>query len=262
MNRPIGVFDSGIGGLSLLADLMRALPRENFLYLADNASVPYGNRPREEIGALAARCADFLLQRDAKCIVVACNTITGTCVKDLRAKSPVPVFGVEPALKPALERYGSRIGVLATRATLSCPKFRALLARLGEERFRLFPSAELARQIEEHFLDDIEGAVSPCLEDVRHTDLSCLVLGCTHYVLAEDAVARAAGLPTLHGNGGTVRNVCRTLSGMGAPDASAAPERTLRLAVTRPGSLPYYAAVLRRIGLGGALREGEETALH
>ena len=105
MNRPIGVFDSGIGGLSLLADLMRALPRENFLYLADNASVPYGNRPREEIGALAARCADFLLQRDAKCIVVACNTITGTCVKDLRAKSPVPVFGVEPALKPALERY-------------------------------------------------------------------------------------------------------------------------------------------------------------
>lgn len=265
MNRPIGVFDSGIGGLSLLASLMRALPNETYLYLADNASVPYGSRPPEEIAALAGRCADYLLYGGAKCVVIACNTITGNCVETLRKVCPVPVFGVEPALKPARERYGSRIGVLATPATLHCPKFKKLLNRLGEENFTLFPSPDLARAVEENFLNNLAESVAPCLEGIHREDLSCLVLGCTHYVLAEKTIAQLSGLPTLHGNDGTVQNVRRTvqeedaLHGVFSSSARNAP--SLTLAVTRAGSLPYYVNILQRIGLAPALRECSEIIL-
>ena len=253
----IGVFDSGMGGLSLLAELLARLPDRDFVYLADNASVPYGNRSPREIRALAARCADFLIGRNAQGLVVACNTVTGACVRELRETLSLPVAGVEPAIKPAVEAFGDRIGVLATRATLNCPKFRTLLEHLGKERFHLFPSADLAKAVEDSFgTGDPTAAIASCLEPVQKAQLSCLVLGCTHYVLVQKEIENLVGVPTLHGNRGVAEQVARRF---GPPIAG----RTggFDLFVTRPNTLSRYRAAIRALGIEPLLQSAEEVSL-
>ncbi|MDB5958506.1 glutamate racemase [Ramlibacter sp.] len=193
--RPIGVFDSGVGGLSILRALRAELPQENFVYFSDAGHAPYGEKREDFVtGRSLAIAVDLLEQHRIKALVIACNTATAAAVHLLRARhTHLPVIGVEPALKPAaaLTRTG-HVAVLATRGTLSSGKFDALLASLrGQADFVLVPCDGLAAAIE----DDDTARIRDLCE--RYTagigrfgngpdEIDTLVLGCTHYPFAGD----------------------------------------------------------------------------
>lgn len=193
----IGVFDSGIGGLTILRAIRDALPREDLVYVADTAYLPYGDKPDEILQARAIAIAGFLAERGAKAIVVACNTATAAAIDLLRDRFSLPLIGVEPAVKPAAAASRSGvIGVLATPATLASARFHALLSRhLGTARVRVEPCAGLAEHIERGDLDNtqteslLRGFVEPLLQEGADT----IVLGCTHYPLVAHIVQRIAG---------------------------------------------------------------------
>src|SRR3972149_6882935 len=130
---PIGVFDSGVGGLSVVLAIKELLPGEDIVYYADSAHCPYGDRPLEEIRQLSFRAAEFLLERGSKLIVVACNTASAAALAALRARYAVPFVGMVPAVKPAtLSTASRRVGVLATRATIQAELFADLLSQFAE----------------------------------------------------------------------------------------------------------------------------------
>lgn len=208
---PIGVFDSGIGGLSVLRALQAELPRERFIYLADTQFAPYGERGDAFVQARSAAIAAHLRNEHAiKALVVACNTATAAAIHELRTHYPgLPIIGVEPALKPALAatRTG-RVGVLATRGTVGSVKFKRLLANFqGRAEFVLQPCAGLARAIEYSVQEGAAGdenraetaalcarflgALGPLGRQAGAIDT--LVLGCTHYVFAEPVLRTLAG---------------------------------------------------------------------
>lgn len=203
---PIGVFDSGLGGLSVLKHIHSCLPNEQLLYFADSGYAPYGGRSEDEIVARSLAIAEFLLQYKAKALVVACNTATAAAIKALRARYPeLPVVGVEPGLKPAAALSQTRIvGVLATKGTLSSAKFELLreqIAAVTNVRFLPQPCIGLADQVEKGELCSpatavlVRRYVEPLLEQGADT----LVLGCTHYPfvqpLIEETIARIASRP-------------------------------------------------------------------
>ena len=129
-NRPIGVLDSGLGGISVLRELVKLMPGENFIYYGDSANAPYGTRIPEEVIDLTKKDVEFLLERGAKAIVVACNTATSVAIKELRAayEEVLPVIGIEPALKPAVKaKEHSKVVVMATPMTLSQTKFNSMM---------------------------------------------------------------------------------------------------------------------------------------
>ena len=128
---PIGVFDSGVSWMSVLRELVRLMPGENFIFYGDSANAPYGTRPLDEIRELSMVVAEYLISRGVKALVVACNTATSACVRILRNKYPdMPIVGLEPAVKPAtLSHPGGNIAILATEMTLKQPKFNALMDR-------------------------------------------------------------------------------------------------------------------------------------
>ena len=133
INDPIGVFDSGVGGISVLAELMRTLPNERFLYYGDSLHAPYGTKPEAEVLGYVRGIMAEMMRRGVKAVVIACNTATSVAAATLRAELDLPIIGMEPALKPASEiRHGGQILVLATPVTLRLQKFQALMARYGE----------------------------------------------------------------------------------------------------------------------------------
>jgi len=194
----IGVFDSGVGGLSLLRALHRRLPHAALHYLADSAYAPYGERDEAEIRARSLLIASHLVDQGATLLVVACNTATAAAVEALRQRWPaMPVVGIEPGLKPALAatRCG-RVGVMATSATLRSARFRALLEREAGDRFvHLQACTGLADAIERH--DPGDAALSDLIErhcaPLRAAGVDAVALGCTHYPLVIDEIQRALG---------------------------------------------------------------------
>lgn len=188
--RPIGVFDSGVGGLSVLRALRAELPFESYVYLADSGHAPYGERDDSHVKARAQAIAQYLVQEHRiKALVVACNTATAAGIHELRANHPhLLIIGIEPALKPAVTiSQTGRVGVMATRGTLNSDKFQKLLASLhGQAHFFLQPCDGLAEAIECANAIKIEAA---CADYTRamgrfgthHGDIDTLVLGCTHY---------------------------------------------------------------------------------
>ena len=194
---PIGVFDSGVGGLSVLRHIRAQLPREHLLYFADSGFAPYGDKPEPAVAARALAIADFLVQRGAKALVVACNTATVAAIKILRAQYPeMPIVGVEPGLKPAAAlTCNGKIGVLATDGTLAGEKFLSLLRQISstsKAEFLLQGCSGLADQIELGELDSdatvtmLERYIVPLLTQGVDT----LVLGCTHYPFVLEAIER------------------------------------------------------------------------
>ncbi len=193
---PIGVFDSGLGGLSVLLHIRTLLPRENLLYFADSGFAPYGERSETEIIARTLAAASFLIERKAKALVVACNTATAAAIAAVRACHPaLPVIGVEPGLKPAaaLTRSGI-VGVLATERTVASQRFAGLRERLeAAHEVRFLPQAcpGLADQVEKGELHTpatarlLRNYVAPLLEQ----DADTLVLGCTHYPFLRPLIA-------------------------------------------------------------------------
>ena len=195
--RPVGVFDSGVGGLSVLRAIRQELPEEDVLYVGDSGFAPYGDKPAGFVRDRAAAIVQFLINEGAKAIVVACNTATGIAVEDLRARFQVPIVAVEPAVKPAASRTRSGVvGVLATAGTLSSPNLSRLVNSYGVDvRFLEQPCPGLADQVERgEFTSSgtralVEQYVRPLIE--QHADI--LVLGCTHYPFLKDLIQSVAG---------------------------------------------------------------------
>jgi len=197
---PIGVFDSGVGGLSVLHEIRRALPGEDLLYVADSAHAPYGDKSRQFIEASSIAITEFLVSRNAKAIVVACNTATGAAVTTLRSKFSMPIIAMEPAVKPAVTNTKSGvIGVLATSRTLAGDNFVKLFARYGEHVQILGQACPgLVEQVEAGDLSGdktrllLERYVLPLLEQGADT----IVLGCTHYPFLAPLIRQITG-PTV-----------------------------------------------------------------
>ena len=195
--RPVGIFDSGIGGLTVLREIHRQWPAEECLYLADALEAPYGNKEPDFIRARCARLVDFLCEKNAKAVVVACNTASVVALAQLRERFPVPFVGIVPAVKPAAEISQTRkIGVLATPATARSRSLADLIQQytLGAVVITE-PCDGLAEIIESGTLDgpQIERLLLRCLRRMLDAGVDVIALGCTHYPLAREAIQRACG---------------------------------------------------------------------
>jgi glutamate racemase len=194
---PIGVFDSGVGGLSVLRHIRAQLPHEHLMYFADSGHAPYGDKTEQFVVDRALAVTDFLLAHGAKALVVACNTATVAAIKAVRARYPeLPVVGVEPGLKPAAAATrNGKVGVLATARTLKGEKFlqlREQISAASKAEFLLQPAVGLVDQIE---LGDLEApAIAAMLEQyiapLLDQGADTLVLGCTHYPFVQDGIER------------------------------------------------------------------------
>lgn len=183
-NQPIGLFDSGIGGTSIWKEIRSLLPNEDTIYLADSKNAPYGQRPKDEIVALSEKNVEFLLEKNAKLIVVACNTATTNAIKELRSKYKIPFVGIEPAIKPAaLESKTNVIGVLATKGTLT--------SELFNKAVETYQDTQIIEQVGFNLVSLIEGGQMHSAEMTRllneyltpmiEANIDYLVLGCSHY---------------------------------------------------------------------------------
>ena len=221
-NLPIGVFDSGLGGISVLKELMALMPEEHYLYFGDSANAPYGSRTTEEVRQLTLAAAKKLTSEyGLKALVIACNTATAAAVKDVRETYPdLIVIGIEPALKVAADHFpGGRIGVMATEVTLREEKFDTLLHRFDEDcTITKIPAPGLVQLIEAGKVDgeETEDLLRQILRD-HIGKLDALVLGCTHYPFAAKAISRVLGEETvlLEGGDGTARETKRRLAEAG-----------------------------------------------
>lgn len=214
--RPIGVFDSGVGGLSVLRQIRAALPGEDLFYVADSGHAPYGSRPPRFIESRSIAIAEFLVAQGAKALVVACNTATAAAIATLREKFDLPVVGMEPAVKPAVEATRSGvIGVLATSGTLESAKFASLVDRFGSRsRVIVQPCPGLVERVEMGDLagiatrDLLERALRPLLDQGADT----VVLGCTHYPFIAPLLREMApGVALIETGGAVSRQLARRL---------------------------------------------------
>src|SRR5918993_676600 len=196
-HKPIGVFDSGVGGLSVLQALRRELPHEQFLYVGDSGCAPYGDRSADFVVERAITITNFLAGEGAKAVVVACNTATAIAVESLRARFPLPIVAIEPAVKPAASRTRSRVvGVLATTGTLSSPNVGKLLANYGSDvEFVIQPCPGLADQVEKGQLesDETRTLVKRYVRPIVDKGGDIIVLGCTHYPFLRPLIEEVAG---------------------------------------------------------------------
>lgn len=212
--QPIGVFDSGVGGISALQAMIRLLPQEHFIYYGDTANAPYGTKPTEEVIACVRKVTDKLLKRNIKTLVIACNTATGAAAYTLRRELAIPVIGMEPALKPASEiRKNGDILVLATPLTLHQEKFNALMDKYGEGAVRV-PCTGLMELVEQ---ENWEGARKYLKEVFALYDLKkvdAVVLGCTHYVFLKGMIREMLPdrIAITEGSKGTARQLKRVLA--------------------------------------------------
>ena len=251
-DRPIGIFDSGVGGLSVLRAIRAELPAEDTLYVADSGHAPYGDRTRAFIEQRAVAIAAFLEARDAKAIVVACNTATGAAAQALRARFPMPVVAIEPAVKPAaLQTKTGTVGVLATTSTLSSQKFQDLVDRHGAGvRVLIQPCPGLVEQVEAGDLGGpatraiVERLVRPLVDQ----GADALVLGCTHYPFLRQLIEEVAGgdVVLIDPAVAVAREVRRRLA---AADLLAPPSRQGRETFWTSGSPETVAAVMSLLWL-------------
>ena len=182
---PIGVFDSGVGGLSVLREIRKQLPHENLLYVADSAHAPYGDKTKEYILERSTAIVDFFLTHQVKAVVVACNTATGAAVKEIRPTIAQTIIAMEPAVKPASERTKTGvIGVMATSRTLASNNFQILFARFADQvKIISQPCPGLVEHIEHGDLssDEIRFLIVQYVRPLLAQNVDIIVLGCTHY---------------------------------------------------------------------------------
>lgn len=195
---PIGAFDSGVGGLSILAEIRRLLPAENLIYLADSAHCPYGVKPAEEIRQRALEATDFLVSQGSKIVVVACNSASVAGLDQIREVHPnIPIIGVEPALKPAhdLTRNG-KIGVLATKLTINGDRFSILVEKYGTGvEVYTQPAPGLVELVEAGKIEteETEVVLKEYLTPLLEKGIDTLVLGCTHYPFLKKVIQKITG---------------------------------------------------------------------
>ena len=221
-NRPIGVLDSGLGGISVLRELVKLMPGEDFIYYGDSANAPYGTRTPEEVIDLTKKDVEFLLERGAKAIVVACNTATSVAIKELRAayEEVLPVIGIEPALKPAVKaKKHSKVVVMATPMTLSQTKFNSMM-HIDEDDANIIkmPCPGLVEYIESGVLDGpvLDAYLEKQFAPYDKAEIDAVVLGCTHYPLIREVIQKhLPGVFVYDGGFGTAKQTKRRLEERG-----------------------------------------------
>jgi glutamate racemase len=221
--RPIGFFDSGVGGISVLKEAVKLLPNENFIYFGDSKNAPYGTRKVEEVKRLTFNAVDFLLSKGVKSIVIACNTATSAAIEDLRSNyTEVPIIGIEPALKPAVElnRKG-KIIIMATPMTLAETKFNNLMKSYkNKAEIEPLPCAGLVELIEQGVIEGelVNSYLKEKLASFLEGEISSVVLGCTHYPFIKNELSKVLNSTSsiIDGSLGTAKQLKRQLETMDA----------------------------------------------
>lgn len=222
---PIGVFDSGMGGISVLKRLVKLMPNEDFIFIGDSKNAPYGTRPTEEVVQLSEQMLTYLKAKPVKAVVIACNTATSAAADLLRANNALPIIGIEPALKPAVEAFpGRKIVVLATELTLREHKFRQQQEHFDSQA-TIVPLAapKLVEFVEAGKLDtpEVVAYLSALLK--AHHDAAAIVLGCTHFPFVKAALQKVVAPNTaiIDGGLGVAKQTKRLLTQQGlANDAT------------------------------------------
>lgn len=204
----VGIFDSGIGGLTVLKECIAAAPNCRFLYYGDNGRAPYGSRPPEEILSFVREALKKFARRKVDAVVLACNTATAVAVDVVRKGFPFPVIGMEPAVKPAAERGGD-ILVLSTPRTAESARMRVLTGRFPDCRFRIAPVPALAGAIEKKLTSGEPLYLAAHLPEGKY---DAVVLGCTHYVYYKKEISEFYSAPVFDGGEGTARRLSEVLS--------------------------------------------------
>ena len=193
----IGVFDSGVGGLSILDEALQQLPHHNYIYFADSANAPYGDKPPQWIAERSLQICRYLVEQDCSALVVACNTATAEAIATIRSTLDIPIIGVEPGIKPAaMQSQNGIVGVLATEATLNSDKFNALLATLPEHcQFIKQAGAGLVPLIEAGLIEtpEMQALLRSHLKPIQDQGADTLVLGCTHYPFLKKMIRAVVG---------------------------------------------------------------------
>ena len=220
--QPIGVFDSGLGGISVLRACTALLPQEDFLFFGDSANAPYGEKPLDQVRDLTLQAAAGLVNQGVKAIVVACNTATSAAITLLRKKYPdMPVIGIEPAVKPAAQAdNSSSVLVMATPLTIQEDKYQKLAAAFCDQANVIsLPCKGLAELVEQgHFHGpELDGYLQALFLPFRHCSVEYIVLGCTHYPFVRSAIRKNFGRPVtiIDGSDGTARQLKRQLEAKG-----------------------------------------------
>ena len=214
----IGVFDSGIGGLTVLEELKNVLPNEDYLFYADSKNCPYGEKSDTELYDITSNIVDYLISNECKIIVIACNTATTRCIKYLREKyKDVTFIGTEPAIKVACDRDYKNILVMATPATIASERTSILVNenKKDYENIYLVPCEGLADAIETDNFKKQEDIVSSIYEEYKDKEIDAIVLGCTHYPHIKDLISKYfTNAELLDGGNGVARETKRQLERM------------------------------------------------
>lgn len=225
--RPIGVFDSGLGGISVLRELVALMPQENYIFYGDSQHAPYGTKTLKEVQELTCADAEILVNQGVKALVVACNTATSAAIEVLRRKyTDMPVIGIEPALKPAvLVKAQPRVLVMATPMTLREEKFQNLMDKFKEQAEILpLPCPGLVEFVERGELEGqkLEEFLNGLFAPYKNRPIDCVVLGCTHYPFVRDTIQKVLGARVLifDGGAGTARETQRRLRECGMVNMS------------------------------------------
>ena len=232
--QPIGVFDSGAGGLSVLKELVKLMPEEDFIFFGDSLNAPYGTKSHEEVTRLSFACAQELLNRGVKEIVIACNTATSVAAPALRSHyTQLPIIGIEPALKPAvLAHPGGRILVMATPLTLREDKFTHLMGDYHDQAEIIpLPCPELVEFAEKGILEgpEVDAYLREVFTEADAKSCDAAVLGCTHFPLLTGPIRKALGekVKIYDGGPGTARQARNMLEKWGLLRAAEASEEKL-----------------------------------
>ena len=211
----IGIFDSGMGGLTVLKDAHELLPNEDFIYFGDSKNAPYGVKTKNEVIKLSDNiCQMFIEKYNVKAIVIACNTATSAAVNILRKKYDIPIIGMEPAIKPAIvDNGGGKIIVMATEMTLKERKFNNLIKKFRDNNIIKVPCSELVDVIEDGNFEkkNLNRIIEECLNDIEN--IESIVLGCTHFIFIKNLLNKKFKnkIKIFDGNIGTIKNLKRIL---------------------------------------------------
>lgn len=225
----IGFFDSGLGGLSVLHETLKILPCEDYIYFADTKNIPYGVKTKDEVKKLVFDAMDFIMSLGVEAVVIACNTATSVAIEDVRKRYSIPVIGMEPAVKPAIEKNilidkcsakqecsDKRVLVTATKLTLKEEKLHNLISMLeGENLVDFLELQKLVELAEADIFDEktITGYLSNQLKDLEMDEYHTIVLGCTHFTFFKDTIRKVIGkdIEIIDGNKGTAANLKRII---------------------------------------------------
>ncbi|MEM4326054.1 MAG: glutamate racemase [Candidatus Pacearchaeota archaeon] len=216
--KEIAFFDSGVGGLTVLKETMKLLPFESYIYFADTDNVPYGIKPKEEVKKLVIDAVDFLVGQKVKMVVVACNTATSVAIKDLRNRFSLPIVGMEPAVKPALQNtVNKKVLVLATSLTLAEQKLKELIETYDKNhQVDKLPLDGLVRFAENFDFNsqEVVNYLKNEFSKVNIDDYGTIVLGCTHFLYFKKTIKTLVSKETIliDGNEGTAKNIKRILT--------------------------------------------------